>query len=184
MLYNHIDLDATQSFKFSRRPGLRRSSIRLLHQTGRTRRNSFACRVVNNWNCLPFAVASETEQRKFKHLVDSYVYLQIFLVILSSPQYGLFWALCPFPISKYIHTRLRADLILAFTMFKGGVDLSPSDFFFRQPRARLREHTYRLLQGPSRHRRRSGAFPVKRLLVHLVLSPSVSVFKKQLDRQW
>ncbi len=38
ILYNHIDLDATQLFKFSRRPGLRRSSIRLLHQPGRTRR--------------------------------------------------------------------------------------------------------------------------------------------------
>ncbi len=39
MLYNLIDLDATQLFKFSRRPGLRRSSIRLLHQTGRTHRS-------------------------------------------------------------------------------------------------------------------------------------------------
>ncbi len=74
--YNHIDLDATQLFKFSRRPGLGRSSIRLLHQTGRTRRrrNRFAGRVVNNWNRLPFAVASVTEQRKFKQLLDSYVY--------------------------------------------------------------------------------------------------------------
>ncbi len=60
ILYNHIDLDATQLFKFSRRPGLRRSLIRLPHQTGRTRRrrNSFACRVVNNWNRLPFAVGN------------------------------------------------------------------------------------------------------------------------------
>ncbi len=43
ILYNHIDLDTTQLFKFSRRPGLRKSSITLLHQTGRTRRrrNSF-----------------------------------------------------------------------------------------------------------------------------------------------
>ncbi len=76
ILYNHIDLDATELCKFSRRPGLRRSSIKLLHQTGRTRsrRNRFACRVVNNWNRLPFAVASVTEQRKFKQLLDSYVY--------------------------------------------------------------------------------------------------------------
>ncbi len=53
--------------------GLRRSSRRLLHQTGRTRRRriSFACRVVKNWNGLPFAVASVTEQRKFKQLLDS-----------------------------------------------------------------------------------------------------------------
>ncbi len=76
ILYNHIDLDATQLFKFSRRPGLRRSSIRLLRQTERTRRKrySFACRVVNNRNRLPFAAASVTEQRKFKQLLDSYVY--------------------------------------------------------------------------------------------------------------
>ncbi len=76
IFYNHIDLDATQLFKFSRRSGLRRSSVRLLYQTGRTRRrrNSFACRVVNNWNRLPFSVASVTEQRKFKQQLDSYVY--------------------------------------------------------------------------------------------------------------
>ncbi len=48
ILYNHIDLDATEFFKFCRSPGLRGSSIRLLHHTGRTprRRNSFARRVV------------------------------------------------------------------------------------------------------------------------------------------
>ncbi len=38
--------------------------------------------------------------------------------------------------------RLRADLILAFKIFKGEVDLNPSDFFLRQPRAGLRGHTY------------------------------------------
>ncbi len=76
ILYNHIDLDATQLLKFSRRPGIRRSSIRLLSQTGRTRRrrNSFACRVVNSWNRLPLSITSVTEQRKFKQLFDSYVY--------------------------------------------------------------------------------------------------------------
>ncbi len=70
ILNNHVDLDATQLFKFSRRPGLRRSSIRLLNQTGRTRRrqNSFACRVVSNWNRLPLSVASVAEQRKFEQL--------------------------------------------------------------------------------------------------------------------
>ncbi len=84
--------------------------------------------------------------------------------------------------------RLRADLIPAFKIFKGEVDLNPSDF--RPPRAGLRGHTYRLLQGPSRLRRRSGAFSVRvvefwnRLPAHLVLSPSVSILKKQVDRQW
>ncbi len=43
--------------------------------------------------------------------------------------------------------RLRVDLILAFKNVKGEVDLNPSEFFLRQPRAGLRRHTYRLLQG-------------------------------------
>ncbi len=80
--------------------------------------------------------------------------------------------------------RLRADLILAFKIFKGEVDLNPSEFFLRLPRVGLRGHTYRLLQGPSRLRRRSGAFSVRvvkywnRIPAHLVSAPSVSIFKK------
>ncbi len=86
--------------------------------------------------------------------------------------------------------RLRADLILAFKSFKGEVDLNPAEFFLRLPRAGLRGHAYRLLQGPSRLRRRSRVFSVRvvkywnRLPAHLVLAPSVSIFKKQLDRHW
>ncbi len=55
IIYNQIDLEATPLLKFSRRPGLRMSSLRLLKQTGRTRRrrNSFACRVFKCWNRLP-----------------------------------------------------------------------------------------------------------------------------------
>ncbi len=85
---------------------------------------------------------------------------------------------------------LRADRILAFKLFKGKADLNPPDFFIRPPQAGLREHTYRLLQGPNRLRRRSGSFSVRvvkywnRLPAHLVLSPSVSIFTKQLDRHW
>ncbi len=58
ILYSQKYLEATQLSKFPRRPGLRRSSIRLLYQTGKTRRrqSSFACRVVNN--ILPLTVAS------------------------------------------------------------------------------------------------------------------------------
>ncbi len=80
--------------------------------------------------------------------------------------------------------RPRADLILAFKIFKGEVDLNPSEFFLRPPQAGLRGHTYRFLQGPSRLRRRSGAFSVRvvknwsRLPAHLDLAPSVSIFKK------
>ncbi len=45
---------------------------------------------------------------------------------------------------------LRVDLILAYTIFKGEVDLNPSEFFLRPPRAGVRGHTCRILQGPSR----------------------------------
>ncbi len=63
IIYEQIDLEASQLFKFSKRPGLRRSSLSLLQQTGRThrRRNRFACRVVKYWNRLPLAVASASE---------------------------------------------------------------------------------------------------------------------------
>ncbi len=37
--------------------------------------------------------------------------------------------------------RLRADLILAFKIFKGEVDLNPYEFFLRPPREGLRGHT-------------------------------------------
>ncbi len=56
--------------------------------------------------------------------------------------------------------RLRADLVLAFRIFQGEVDLCPSDFFLRPARDELREHTYRLLQEPIWLRWRSDAFPV------------------------
>ncbi len=48
LLYSQVNLEATQLSKFPRRPGLRRSSLRLLQQTGRTRRRriSFAYRGV------------------------------------------------------------------------------------------------------------------------------------------
>ncbi len=92
--------------------------------------------------------------------------------------------LCQFNLFSLERRRLRADLIQAFKIFKIEVDLNPSEFFLRPPQTGLRGHTYRLLQEPSRLRRRSGAFPVRivkfwnRLSPHLVLSPSVSIFKK------
>ncbi len=60
IIYNQIDLEAFQLFKFSRRPGLKRSSLRLRQQTGTThrRRNSFACTVIKYRDRLPFVVAS------------------------------------------------------------------------------------------------------------------------------
>ncbi len=76
-LYKQIDL-----FKLSRTPGLVISSLRLLHLTGRKqrRRNSFAYRVVMHWNWL--------------------IAHSIFAPVWS------FWARCPFPFIKCIHSYL------------------------------------------------------------------------------
>ncbi len=68
IIYNHIDLEATQLFKLPRRRGLRRSSLRLLQQTGRIRR------VVKYWNPLPLAVATVLKQLAFKRKLDTYIY--------------------------------------------------------------------------------------------------------------
>ncbi len=98
--------------------------------------------------------------------------------------------LCQLNLFSLERRRLRADLILASKFFKEEVDLNPSEFFLRPSRTGLRGHTYRLLQGPSRLRRRSGAFSVRivkfwnRLPAHLVWASSVSIFKKQMDRHW
>ncbi len=76
IMFHQTDLEASKLFKFSRRPGLRRSSLRLLQQTGRTRRsrNSFACRVVKYWNHLPLAVASVQDHLALKRQLDNYIY--------------------------------------------------------------------------------------------------------------
>ncbi len=68
IMFHQIDLEASKLFKFSRRPGLRKSSVRLLQQTGRTRRrrNSFARRVAKYLNRIPLAVASEQDHLAFK----------------------------------------------------------------------------------------------------------------------
>ncbi len=66
----------------------------------RRRRNS----VVKYWNRLPLAVASVQDHLAFKRQLDTYIYPQILILSLSSHQYGLFWALSPFPIIKYMHT--------------------------------------------------------------------------------
>ncbi len=54
-----------------------------------------------------------------------------------------------------------ADLILVFKILRVDIDLRLSDFFLRPLRVGLRGCTFRLPQGPSRLRRRSGAFSVR-----------------------
>ncbi len=97
ILYNQKDLEATQLFKFSRRPWLRKSSLKLFRQTGRTRRrrNSFACRVVYNWNRLPLTAQIQKNTRLI-YLLLSFSFNSILTAIWS------FRARCPSPISKYL----------------------------------------------------------------------------------
>ncbi len=76
--------------------------------SSRRRRNSLAGSVVNNLNRLPFSVASVKEQRKFKQLLDSYVYSQFFLFILFSPQYSLFGH---FFSSRSVNTYITGDSV-------------------------------------------------------------------------
>ncbi len=74
------------------------------------------------------------------------------------------------------------------TLLVRGLRHVPYEERLRPLRAGLRGHIYRLLQGLSRRRRRSGAFSARvvkywdRLLAHL--APPLSIFKKQLYRQW
>ncbi len=81
---NEINLEATELFKVSRR-------LRLLLQTRKTRRrrNSFVCRVVKHWNCLPLAVSLAPDQRHLK-IYLTHAYTSCFCsFILFSPQRGL-----------------------------------------------------------------------------------------------
>ncbi len=73
---------------------------------------------------------------------------------------------------------LRADLILAIQIFKGEVDLYPSEFFLHPPRAGLRGHSYRLLQGPSRLRRRRGG----EILEQTFSTPSLDTLRFYLQK--
>ncbi len=69
-------------------------------------------------------------------------------------------------------------------IFKGEVDLNRSEFFLRPPRAGLRGHTYRLLQGPSRLRRRSGAFSVRIVaVIGTLLSVPFEVGSQVINRE-
>ncbi len=108
IIYNLSDLEASQLFKFSRRPGLRRPTLRFLQQTGRTRRrrNSFACRVVKYWNRLPLAVVSV----RISYLSKDNQILLFTLNFALKSIFVLIWSFFGQPIlsrslNTYIHTK-------------------------------------------------------------------------------
>ncbi len=57
--------------------------------------------------------------------------------------------------------RLRGDLIVAYNVFSGGLDLDPSLFFFLPVRPGLRGHFFNILQGPCGRLRRKSAFSIR-----------------------
>ncbi len=82
----------------------------MLHQTERThrRRNSFAWRVVNNWNRLPPTVESVPEQRTLETVRLIHWLINFYLYSFFSPIWS-FWANYPFPIIKYLLTEWRRN---------------------------------------------------------------------------
>ncbi len=82
--------------------------------------------------------------------------------------------------------RLWDDLITAFKIFKGLLDIDPNMFFLPPARRGLRAQ----LQGASHRRRRGSAFSVRvvkswnKLPASVVTAPSVNAFKKRLEEVW
>ncbi len=82
--------------------------------------------------------------------------------------------------------RLQADLITAFKIFKGLLDIDLNLFFYPPARRGLREHRFKVLNGASHRRRRGSVFSVRAvkywnmLPASVVTAPSVNVFKKRL----
>ncbi len=80
--------------------------------------------------------------------------------------------------------RLRVDLIMAFKIFKGLLDIDPP------ARRGLRGHPFKVLQGASRLRRRGSAFSVRivkywnKFPASVITAPSVNVFRKRLEKVW
>ncbi len=85
---------------------------------------------------------------------------------------------------------LRSDLISAFTIFTGLLDIDPNCFFLPPARGSLRGHPYKVTQGASHRRRRGSSFSVRvvkywnKFPVPSVTAPSVNVFKKRLEKVW
>ncbi len=86
--------------------------------------------------------------------------------------------------------RLRDDLITAFNIFKGLLDIDPNLFFLPPAQRGLRGHPFKVLQGSSHRRIRGSAFSMRimkhwnKLPASVVTGPSVNVFKEQLEKVW
>ncbi len=81
-----------------------------------------------------------------------------------------------------------AELIFAFKIFTGLLDVNPNLFSLLPARRGHRGHPYKVLQGTSHRRRAGSAFSVRgvkylnKLLASAVTAPSVKIFKKRLQK--
>ncbi len=83
--------------------------------------------------------------------------------------------------------RLWADLITAFKIFKGLLDVDPNLFFLPPARRGLRGHPFKVLQGANHRRRRGSARSVRVVKYWDKLPSSVvtaSSVKKRLEKVW
>ncbi len=86
--------------------------------------------------------------------------------------------------------RLQADLITAFRIFKGLLDIDPSLLSVPPGRRGLRGHPFKVLQGVNHPQTGGPEFSVRvvkywnKLPGSVVTAPSVNVFKKGLAKVW
>ncbi len=94
---------------------------------------------------------------------------------------------CPHSLQR---RRLRADLIIAFKILRGLLDIDPNLFFHAPARRGLRGKPYKALQSASPLRRRGSAFSVRavkhwnKVPASVVTASSINVFKKRLEKVW
>ncbi len=101
---------------------------------------------------------------------------------------GLVTGFCHLPYKERLQRRrFRADLLTAFKIFTGLLDMDPNLFFLPPALRGLRRHPYKELHGTSHRRRRGSAFSVRvskycnKLPASVVEAPSVNVIKKRLE---
>ena len=85
--------------------------------------------------------------------------------------------------------RKRGDMIYAYKLFTGKLDLEPTDFFQMAPE-RTRGHKYRVLRRKATKRCKINAFSNRiitdwnSLPMNLVDSNTVNLFKNKIDTLW
>ncbi len=86
-----------------------------------------------------------------------------------------------------VHPRLRGDLILAYSIFHGRLNLPQAEFFEAPAERDLREHDFRLRHCSFHSHRRKAALSVRlsilknKLPIGMINSSTLDAFKRLLD---